>query len=76
MLPRIMKFHCKYCSLDFERLIQFGHFVRIDVGSNAEIIQERPAQTDSCVETLICPNCGCCSGLDFKKDNVAVTPNK
>lgn len=76
MNPYIRKFHCKFCVLDFDVEIPFGCFVDIQVGSRVEIIQERVGRVDSFHASIFCHICGCSSGLDLIKPNVAITPTE
>ena len=75
MFPRQLKFHCRFCVQTFEVTVAWGCFVKIEKGQDentnsiVEVYSERMGRTDAFLYELVCPICGCCSGLKEIKDS-------
>jgi len=63
---RIVALRCKYCKKDSEYRVGWGEFIRLEVGISCELLKERPGLTDKLIMDVVCEECGCVSGLDFK----------
>ncbi len=66
MQSRIIKLWCKYCKKNLEESVDFGCFLTINDGTDAYILKEAPGRVDLFIKDVICPDCGCCSGLSFQ----------
>lgn len=74
---RMIPMDCSYCVSDFNVLAKFGHFIRLNEGTACALLEERQGRKDVIVRDIICPNCGCASGIEFskvKKTDPAPTP--
>lgn len=65
-----IKLKCKHCNgVEFSEEIDFGCFIKIHPGNDGEasiveVLRERPGRLDIPLKEVICPLCGCCSGLE------------
>ena len=68
---REVKLKCKTCNgKTFTEQVEFGSYIKIQRGNNentscVELVKERPSRIDIFIKEIICPDCGCCNGLEF-----------
>lgn len=68
MQPRQVVMKCGYCNgAETSIMVSYGHFISLKEGVYCEILMERPGCQDTFVCPVVCANCGCQSGLTFKK---------
>lgn len=60
---RMIKFDCSYCDIKFYVRAAFGTFIDVSVGCSAVHKLERQGTYDIIIKDIVCPQCGCASGL-------------